>query len=168
MPRAYPCSIAISRYVRLGTDTDLTSVRRRVFHHIYLLVTQASLRPVFLEPGSRMFLLRYLLITSHSDSVPLVDYSNHREAPPRRARTRCNVAPPSRLYSAAVLSSALYHYAVTSVKSQPSHPTLVLLFLCWGVRLHLLSTKDQTLLDGRNAFLLFDALLYPRNLGRLV
>ena len=32
----------------------------------------------------------------------------HRvEDPPRSARTRCSVFPPSRLYSAAVLSSAL-------------------------------------------------------------
>lgn len=29
--------------------------------------------------------------------------------PPRRARTRCSVAPPSRLYSEAVLSSALFY-----------------------------------------------------------
>lgn len=28
--------------------------------------------------------------------------------PPRRAKTRCSVAPPSRLYSAAVLSSFLW------------------------------------------------------------
>lgn len=29
---------------------------------------------------------------------------------------------------------------------------------------HLLSTKDQPLLNGRDAFLFFDALLYPVNL----
>jgi hypothetical protein len=37
----------------------------------------------------------------------LVTRTERLHRPPRRARTKCNVAPPSRLYSAAVLSSFL-------------------------------------------------------------
>lgn len=33
-----------------------------------------------------------------------------------------------------------------------------------GRDVHLLSAKDESLLDGRNALFLFDALLYPGNL----
>jgi len=40
------------------------------------------------------------------------------------------------------------------------HRVIVDLYWCYAVNSHLLSTKDQTLLHGRDAFFLFDALFY--------
>ena len=46
--------------------------------------------------------------------------------PPRSANTKCNVAPPSRLYSDAILSSALHqpanHETVSAQRSFPEKP----------------------------------------------
>lgn len=41
-----------------------------------------------------------------------------QQAPPRSANTKCKVAPPSRLYSDAILSSALAHKDVSSYHHQ--------------------------------------------------
>jgi hypothetical protein len=79
--------------------------------------------------------------------------------PPRRARTRCRVAPPSSWYSFAVLSSFLYVRIISRVfvVSLVSSPETTL-------HVHLLATKDQTLLCWGNALLLLDTLLDARDL----
>jgi len=86
------------------------------------------------------------------------------EQPPRRARTKCNVAPPSRPYSSAVLSSFLSATLVNDPRSLPLisrrfHPPVVCIY-----NSHLLPAEDQTLLHGWNALLLLNALLDLLNL----
>lgn len=100
-------------------------------------------------PGSTIFLQE--LVWSILRSF-VADEMRLHAVPPRRARTRCSVAPPSRLYSAAVLSSLLQQI-VSRERA--------------GIRrsyAHLLAAEDQTLLNRGNAFLLFDTLLYARDL----
>lgn len=86
--------------------------------------------------------------------------------PPRSARTKCKVAPPSRLYSAAVLSSLL---CVESGRQRLYHclelsETVSLARFVVGWCVHLFAAIDQTLLYGWDAFLFFDTLLYARYL----
>lgn len=49
--------------------------------------------------------------------------------PPRRARTRCNVAPPSRLYSSAVLSSFLQFHVSCGIASRENRRRHTFAFL---------------------------------------
>ena len=114
--------------------------------------------------------------------------------PPRNARTRCKVAPPSSWYSAAVFSSVLYLWIISEAvlnfrgvdggvggvgrKTAPKPRSemicrvmrvsdLKLLITMLGKRMghiHLLSAKDQTLLYGWDAFLFLNLLLDLRHL----
>lgn len=93
-------------------------------------------------------------------------HDHHCRKPPRRARTRCSVAPPSRWYSAAVLSSALYSKGfflslafILNRRDRKDQKQETI-----GYDVHLLSTEDQSLLNGRNTLLLLDTLFYPRDL----
>lgn len=83
--------------------------------------------------------------------------------PPRRARTRCSVAPPSRLYSEAVLSSALFDCKLEFARSRSSR-VYIYMDLDVGYDVHLLSAEDQSLLDGGDAFFLLDSFLYSGDL----
>ena len=85
-------------------------------------------------------------------------------APPLSARTRCSVAPPSRLYSFAVLSSALsirrcrqrlpyLHKRSTA----PEHSRE-------GSSAHLLAAEDEPLLHRRDPLLLLHSLFDARDL----
>lgn len=49
-----------------------------------------------------------------------------------------------------------------------SHASAVLFVVEAGNALHLLSTVNETLLNGRNALLLFDLFLDLRNLSRII
>lgn len=62
-------------------------------------VSCASLFPFHLSLSPS---LSYPIPSSHHSVEPAV-----HDSPPLSANTKCNVAPPSRLYSAAVLSSAI-------------------------------------------------------------
>ena len=73
--------------------------------------------------------------------------------PPRRARTRCRVAPPSSWYSLAVLSSFLHVHIVShALAISFPYPSLILY-------VHLLAAENEALLCWGNAFLLLDTLL---------
>lgn len=134
--------------------------------HVYLCRGQVLLLLSFPKPESCLF-QSFLFPKRNINCAVLLIHTNHCEAPPRRARTRCNVAPPSRLYSAAVLSSALYHYPLASAAVPNFMSSTNVSGLVSSVILHLLSAEDQTLLNGRNTLLLLNALLYPGDLGEL-
>lgn len=89
-----------------------------------------------------------------------IDIAAH---PPRRASTRWSVAPPSRLYSEAVLSSALLVTScqlgfVFDVEKRRNGNSSRSSFL------HLLAAEDESLLDRGDSLLLLDTLLYPGDL----
>jgi hypothetical protein len=87
----------------------------------------------------------------------MLKLSVHR--PPRRARTRWRVAPPSSWYSLAVLSSFLHVNVVSHVFVTSCVP-----LLNCPLNIHLLSAEDEALLCWRNALLLLDTLLDARDL----
>lgn len=97
--------------------------------------------------------------------------------PPRRASTKCSVAPPSRLYSEAVLSSALQQIASASASAPytkaaplPFPSRIISSGLSPGTLggssqrriedAHLFPAVNQPLLRRRNPLLLLDALFY--------
>ena len=155
--------------------------------HVFVTILDALCSPHF--QGRHVH--RILHTAFPQKIAPHMSNPTLAQNPPRSANTKCNVAPPSRLYSDAILSSALYVAAYES--AFPPFPTTTketcanreIPHLCEGRKAgkereregilrkkkkkkknaHLFPAVDEPLLHGGYPFFFLHALLYAGDLG---